>query len=178
MTSPLPASDRAILFSAKRYVTLVAEYRMAHRDTRRSLLARLNAVLELCDLEVKAEKSRREGLLRPGIRCFVRDRKPFDCSIDASDAEATRQYYATPPASSLFALSSEDLVLLGDVFEGWAYDKRLDPRAMIELLGWSDGMRILAQAVGEDFVPLPLPEGVKVPILKFIVDRIWKENEK
>lgn len=108
MTSPLPGSDRAILSCAERYVTLVADYQAADRDARRSLLKQLNALLELCDLEVKAEKSRREGLIRPEIRCFVRDRKPFDCSISASDEEATRRYYATPPASSLFALSSED----------------------------------------------------------------------
>lgn len=64
------------------------------------------------------------------------------------------------------------------MFEGWTDDKRLDPRAIIELLGWSDGMQILAQAVGEDFVPLPLPEGIKVPILKFIVDQLRKGDEK
>lgn len=46
-----------------------------------------------------------------------------------------------------------ELISLGDLFEGWAQDDRLDPRTMIELLGWSDGMRVLVQAVGCEYSP-------------------------
>ena len=61
---------------------------------------------------------------------------------------------------------------LGDLFEGWAQDTRLDPRATIELLSWPERMRILAQTVGGDYDPPPWPEGVKVPLPKFIVNRM------
>ncbi|MET4221768.1 hypothetical protein ABIB00_007004 [Bradyrhizobium sp. LB14.3] len=172
MTGPLIGSDRQILLCARRYVALVAEHRKADHNARQLLQTGMNRLLESITLEIEAEKRRRAIHLELGIRCFVRDRKPFNRVIDASEAEAVRHYYSTPPAPALDALSGEDCVLLGDLFEGWAQDKRQDPRMMIELLGWSDGMRILAQTVGRDYDPPPWPEGVKVPLLKFIVNRI------
>ena len=72
-----------------------------------------------------------------------------------------RRYYSTPCVSHLIALSSNELAGLADLLEGRSQDERLDCRSMIELLGWSDGLRSLVTAVGLDYTPLPLPEGTK-----------------
>ncbi|WP_157676687.1 hypothetical protein [Afipia sp. GAS231] len=42
---------------------------------------------------------------------------------------------------------------------------------MIELLGWSDGMRILVQAVGGEYSPLPPQEDAPVPLMKFLAKK-------
>lgn len=172
MTAPLTGSNRDILLCARRYVARVAEFRTADPNARQSLQAEMDRLLKSITLEVAAEKRRREINLEPDIRSFVRDRTPFSRAINRSEAEAVRHYYATPPAPALDALSGDDFALLGDLFEGWAQDKRQDPRSIIELLGWSDGMRILAQTIGQDYNPPPWPEGVKIPLLKFIVNRV------
>jgi hypothetical protein len=138
----------------------------------------MDDLLKTCGLELEAEKSLRREKVASHIRGFVRDRKPFNCSIDAAEAEAVRLCYATPPALTLDLLSGEDLISLADHFEGWSQDARLDQRAMIELLGWSDGMRLLVNAVGEDYAPLPPAEGSKVPLLKFIANKTRSTREK
>lgn len=177
MPSPLSGSDRQILLCATQYAALVAEYRVANRCTKESLRPQMNGLLDKARLEIEAEKSRRLSVLAPHIQQFVRDRNPFNCRISASEAEAVRHCYATPPALGLDVLSGADLISLGDLFEGWAHNDRLDPRAMIELFGWCDGMRILAQTVGNDYAPLPLPAGAKVPLLKFLVNQMRTAGE-
>lgn len=69
-----------------------------------------------------------------------------------------------------------ELISLGDLFEGWAQDDRLDPRTMIELLGWSDGMRVLVQAVGGEYSPLPPREDAPVPLMKFLAKKAAEQS--
>jgi hypothetical protein len=135
----------------------------------------MDYLLESGRLEVEAEKCRRENRLGSDIRSFVRDRKPLGRAISGTEAEAVRRFYATPPAPLLDTLSGEELMSLSDLFEGWAQERdRHDPRTMIELLGWSDGMRILVQTVGNEYVPLNPPEGAQLPLLKFLAKRMRK----
>jgi hypothetical protein len=83
-----------------------------------------------------------------------------------------RHFYAIPPAPLLDTLSGEEMTRLSDLFEGWAQERdRHDQRTMIELLGWSDGMRILAHTVGDKYVPLTPPDGAPVPLMKFLARR-------
>lgn len=178
MTDAVQASDRRILMFATEYAALVAKYRGADHHTQQALRIHMADLLKTCGLELEAEKCLRREKIASHIRCFVRDRKPFNCAIDAAEAEAVRLCYATPPARTLDLLSGEDLISLADHFEGWSQDARLDQRAMIELLGWSDGMRLLAHAVGGDYAPLPPAEGAKVPLLKFIANKTRAIREK
>ena len=96
---------------------------------------------------VNQKSRRREASVKAAsasdIRGNVREREPLSRTISGSEAEAIRYFYAIPPAPLLNTLLGAELISLGDLFEGWAQDDRLDPRTMIELLGWSDGMRIL-----------------------------------
>lgn len=133
---------------------------------------KMGDLLETCRRELEAERLRRCEKVAAHIRNHVRDRTSFDCAIDGAEAEIVRLCYATPPVLTLDNLSSEDLISLADLYEGWSQDRRLDQRTMIELLGWSDGMRMLADAVGADYAPLPLPEGVKMSLLKFMANKM------
>lgn len=159
MSSPFPGSDCQILVCASRYAALVAVCRVGDRGTKESLRSQMNGLLDKARLEIEAEKSRRIRGLNPHIQQSVRERKPFSCPISASDAESVRHYYATPPALTIDVLSGADMVSLGDLFEGWAHDNRLDPGAMINLLGQCDGMRTLAQTVGNNYVPPTFAQG-------------------
>jgi hypothetical protein len=114
----------------------------------------MNYLLESSRSEVEAEQRRRENRVGADIRSVVWDRKPLSRAISDTEAEAIRHFYAIPPAPLLDTLSGEELMSLSDLFEGWAQERgRHDPRTMIELLGWSDGMRILAQTVGDEQRP-------------------------
>jgi hypothetical protein len=175
MTRIFGGPDHYILLCAKRYVAAVSEYRKADDDKRQFLQSKMNYLLESSTLEVEAEQRRRENHLGADIRSFVRSRKPLSRPISGSEAEAVRHFYAIPPAPLLGTLSGEEMTSLGDLFEGWAQERdRHDPRTMIELLGWSDGMRILAQTVGDEYVPLAPPEGAQVPLMKFLAEKMRK----
>lgn len=42
---------------------------------------------------------------------------------------------------------------MADMFDGWAATRGLDPVLSVRLIGWADGYRILANAVGSDHEP-------------------------
>lgn len=46
---------------------------------------------------------------------------------------------------------------LADVFDGWALDSGISPEQSAQLVGWSDGLRRLAEEVGEGWNP-PKPD--------------------
>ncbi|MCK1368295.1 hypothetical protein [Bradyrhizobium sp. 62] len=178
MTDSVQAFDRHILFSASEYVALVARHRAADYPVQQLLGVEMDQLLRTCSRRIESERCRRLQGVAPHLRRFVGDRKPFNCAIDTAQAEAVRLCYSTPPLSVLDALSYDNLVSLADLYEGWSQDVRLDQRAMIELLGWSDGMRMLADAVGKDYEPLPLAGGAEVPLLKFIADKMRSTRQK
>jgi len=164
--------DHYILHCAKKYVAALTEYRQAADEERQVLHSKMKYLIESAMLEVEAERRRRENRLSADIRSLVQSRKPLFRAVSGTEAEAIRHFYAIPPAPLLDTLSGEEMTQLSDLFEEWAQERdRHDPRTMIELLGWSEGMRILAHAVGTEFIPLPLPEGAPVPLMKFLAVR-------
>ncbi len=167
--------DHYILLCAGRYAATLNAYLTAISDERPLLERKMKYVLDASKLEVELEQRRRQHKITSDIWTFVRDRKSFCRGVSSTEAEAIRHFYAIPPAL-LDTLSGEELMSLSDLFDGWAQERdRHDPRTMIELLGWSDGMRILAQTVGDEYVPLtPPPEGAQVPLLKFLAKRMRK----
>ena len=175
MSAIFGGPDHYILLCAKNYATALTEYRKTADDKRPALQSNMNYLLESAKLEVEAEQRRREKHLRSDIRSLVRDRKPLGRAITGTEADAIRRLYAIPPAPLLDTLSGQELTSLSDLFEGWAQERdRHDPRTMIELLGWSDGMRILVQTIGNEYVPLTPPEGTQVPLLKFLAKSMRK----
>jgi hypothetical protein len=178
MTRNFGGPNHYILLCANRYVAALAEYRKADDDTRRLLRSKLSYLLESGRLEVELEQRRRGNPLGPDIRSLVRDRKPLGRAINGAEAEAIHRFYAIPPAPLLDTLTGEEMTTLSDVFEGWAQERdRHDPRTMIELLGWSEGIRILAQAVGDEYVPLTSPGEAPVPLMRFLARRVTGHSE-
>jgi len=165
--------DHYILLCAQRYAAALTDYRKADDDKRQFLQSKMSYLLESGRLEIEAEQRRRENRLGSDIRNLVRGRVPLSRAISGTEAEAIRHFYATPPAPLLDTLTGEEFMSLSELFEGWAQERdRHDQRTMIELLGWSDGMRILAQAVGTEYVPLTPAEGAPVPLMKFLARRV------
>ncbi|MCK1284222.1 hypothetical protein IVB41_09785 [Bradyrhizobium sp. 44] len=172
MTDAAQSSNLRILSYAAEYASLVTKHRAADNYAQPTLQSKMGDLLETCRRELEAESLRRCEKVAAHIRNPVRDRTSFDCAIDGAEAEIVRLCYATPPVLTLDNLSGEDLISLADLYEGWSQDCRLDQRTMIELLGWSDGMRMLADAVGADYAPLPLREGAKMSLLKFMANKM------
>jgi hypothetical protein len=120
---------------------------------------------------VKRTKQRQ---LSGDILSSVVTRREIKRTISPSEAEGIRRYYATPSIHHLATLSGDELSNLADLMEGWAQDKRLDCRSTIELLGWSDGMRSLVDVAGVNYLPPPLPIGMKPPLFKFLATKMLK----
>jgi hypothetical protein len=129
-------------------------------------------LIDLSNARIEAAKRSQEYRLAFDIRDFVVKRRPFERQITSHEAEMVRRYYSMPCVSHLIALSGTELSRLADLLEGWSQDKRLDCRSMIELLGWSDGLRNLVDAVGLGYMPLPWPEHVKPPLFKVIATKM------
>ena len=126
------------LLCARRYAAALAEFRNADDSDRSRLQQKMDDLLEVVN-QKSGGRSQRESSLASDIRGNVREREPLSRTISGSKAEAIRYFYAIPPAPLLNTLLGAEFISLGDLFEGWAQDDRLDPRTMIELLGWSDG---------------------------------------
>lgn len=174
MTDPAFDIDGPILDCARQYACLVAAFPFAHPDYKQNLLVQMDHILEQGSASNRVTKRRRQRQLTGDILSSVVARKQLNRPISMSEAEAIRLYYATPSIHHLASLSGDELSALADVMEGWAQDKRLDCRSTIELLGWSDGMRSLVDVVGVNYVPLPLPDGTKPPLFKFLATRMLK----
>ncbi|WP_143273789.1 hypothetical protein [Bradyrhizobium canariense] len=165
-------SDEAILECAREYACLVAAFPCAHRDFKQSFCVQMEDFLEQGDQLTRLVKRKRQRRLAGDILGSVIARRKINRTISTFEAEAIRRYYATPSISRLATLSGDELSGLADLTEGWAQDKHLDRRSMIELLGWSDGMRSLVDVVGLDYMPPPSPVGSKPPLFKFLATRM------
>ena len=53
-------------------------------------------------------------------------------------------------------LSYRQMLLLADIFDGWAQGASMTPEQSGKLMGWAEGMRALAQQVGEAWNPPPV----------------------
>jgi hypothetical protein len=62
-------------------------------------------------------------------------------------------------------LAHRHMIGLADVFEGWALDKRLTPEQSVQLVGWAESMRALADEVGPDWDP---PKPKKLTLMGFL----------
>lgn len=172
MAKSFPVPDHYILLCAGRYAATLADHQKADASERQRLQQRLEYLLESGKLEAKLERRRRKHQIASDLWTSVRDRAPLQREISNAEAEAIRHYYAIPPIPLVDDLSGVELLSLGELFAGWAQEPcRHDPRTMIELLGWSDGMRTLAHAVGETYEPPPPARGAAMPILKFLATK-------
>jgi hypothetical protein len=61
---------------------------------------------------------------------------------------------------------------LADMYEGWAQHPRTGPIDIARLLGWADGWRALAAAVGPGYQPPDKVPGETDCMTKFLADRM------
>lgn len=174
MTDPAFDSDEPTLNCARQYASLVAAFPYAHPDFKQNFRAQMDDFLEQGGQLARSVKGTKQRRLPGDILSSVVGRKDIKRTIRASEAEAIRHYYSTPSIYHLASLSGNELSGLADLMEGWAQDERLNCRSMIELLGWSDGMRSLVEVVGTNYTPLPLPEGTKAPLSKFLASKMLR----
>ena len=70
-------------------------------------------------------------------------------------------------------LSYDDMHRLADMFEGWSMGRRMRPKDSAQLLGWAEGMRNLANRLGQDWNP-ECPE--PLPVLAFMA-KVLREGK-
>jgi hypothetical protein len=56
-------------------------------------------------------------------------------------------------------LAHRHMIALADTYDGWAQDERMTPEKSARMLGWAEGMRLLAEEVGPAWDP-PTPPTV------------------
>jgi hypothetical protein len=61
---------------------------------------------------------------------------------------------------------------LADMFEGWSQSDLTDPVNVARLLGWADGLRGLADAVGQAYTPPESSSGLPTSLLEFMAERM------
>ena len=61
-----------------------------------------------------------------------------------------------PPEHLKRELSYPQMLRMADLYDGWAQGARRTPADTGMLMGWADGLRVLADQVGEDWSPPPV----------------------
>ncbi|MGY4344944.1 hypothetical protein ACVWXM_001408 [Bradyrhizobium sp. GM7.3] len=166
--------EQPILDCARQYACLVAAFPYARREVQQSFIEQMEDLLSQGRRLSRAVRRRRQLRLPDDIRSSVVARRDIKRPIGASEVQAIQRYYSTPSVCHLANLTGDELSGMADLVEGWAHDKRLDARSTIELLGWADGMRSLVAVVGINYTPLPLPEGTKSSLHKFLASRMLR----
>lgn len=174
MTDPGFDSDEPILNCARQYACLVAAFPYAHPDFKQSFRVQMDDFLEQGGQLARSVKRRKQRRISSDILSSIVGRRNIKRAISASEAEAIRHYYSTPSIYHLANLSGKEIFGFADFMEGWAQYEGLNCRSMIELLGWSDGMRSLVEVVGTSYTPLPLPEGTKPQLFKFLASKVLR----
>ncbi len=165
------APDHYVLLCAHQFATTAKKLRLAATDKERQHCRYLlHHIQKSGVLEAECERRRRERHLPSDIRKTLaeNDSPPLERAISEAEAELVRYACSVPPVATLVSLSSDDLVSLADLFEGWAQDRRLDALMMVKLLGWTDGFRTLVSAVGADHLPPERGVGERDLLLRFI----------
>jgi hypothetical protein len=170
--------DQWVLELAVMYANKLREVEAARSDElRRHHLRLLRHFYEAAIDEASYEENKRMLRLPSDIRERLQSTgsSPPIRAITATEAECIRRACSVPPVGALENLTGEDCISLADLYEGWAQDNRFDSAGMVRLLGWADGARNLAAAIGGDYQPPAKVPGEPDSLLKFLVRRM---NEK
>jgi hypothetical protein len=150
--------DHYVLICARQYAVTLRKLQIAaSEDEQRGHMKMLHYLMDSGirerDLECRSRAMRRPADLRDHIdqRKSLRPGR----IISTDEIELIRQVNSVPPVATMESLSGQDMVDLADMYEGWAQDGRFEPLEIARLLGWADGLRELAAAIGTDYEPPP-----------------------
>jgi hypothetical protein len=170
-----PGADHYVLNCARQYAaTLQKLWNAADEVERRSHTQMLHYLMESGTCEQDHERRRRATRLPADILDHF-ERKailPDGRLISANEAEWVRDMFSIPPFATMECLTGEDMLDLADLYEGWAQDGEQASLDMAQLLGWADGFRILAAAIGSEYKPPPNVPGEPDSLLKFMAKKM------
>jgi hypothetical protein len=170
-----------VLLCIRRYAETLRKLRAAPSDVERQRHTRtLHYLMESGRLEWEHEHGIRLNRLPAEIRDRVENMRlpPLDRSISQEEAGLIQQACSVPPVAHLDCLTGDDMMNLADMYEGWAQDPRLAPLNTARLLGWADGMRMLASEAGAGYEPPASVPGEPVPLTKFLADSMGPADAK
>jgi hypothetical protein len=160
-----------VLICARQYAATMHKFRNAATDAERQGYTRmLHYLIESGVTEAELDRRIRTKRLSADVKDRIENNQPLPAGrvISRDEAEMIKQVYAVPPVGIMDSLSAQDMLVLADMHEGWAYDARIDSFDVARLLGWADGKRALVQAIGADYEPAPKVPGEPDSLLKFI----------
>ncbi|SIO56184.1 hypothetical protein SAMN05443247_08216 [Bradyrhizobium erythrophlei] len=164
-------SEYYVLLCARRYAEMVGKLMIAATDDdRRRVKMNLSYILGSGLIEYEWEYKRRVRPYPDDFRkaLIEKDGSIISRPISRDEAEILRYSNAIPTFSSIDKLSALEMQGLADMYEGWAQSDRTDCVNVARLHGWSDGLRILVEVVGIDYVPPEPPPGAQVSLMKFL----------
>ena len=147
------------------------KFRNAANDAKRqSYTKMLHYLIESAVTEAELERRIRAKRLPEDVKDRIENNRPLPAGrvISRDEAELIKQVYAVPPVATVDNLTGEEMLFLADMYEGWAYDARMDAFEIARLLGWADGNRALVQVIGADYEPPPKVPGEPDSLLKFL----------
>jgi hypothetical protein len=164
-----------VLLCARRYAATVKKLALAASDDEKQHhRKRLRYLLESGLIEAKCERDRRLRRCPNDLRKAVveKDGSEITRAISLEEAEILQYASSIAPIASLDDLSARDMYGLADMFEGWAQSDLTDRIDVARLLGWADGLRFLADAVGEAYTPPESGSGSAPSLLEFMAERM------
>jgi hypothetical protein len=149
-------SDRNyyLALCARKYAEVTRQLRLAEDAQQRKKLTELLSYLkESAIYETELEIWLRRRHLPEDLQRESERKADFTRAITPAEAEALRHLCAVPGGGLLGTLSSVEMELLADLYEGWSCTTGLDRLSTIRLLGLADAMRLMAGFLGPDHEP-------------------------
>jgi len=148
--------DYYVLLCACRYAATAKRLASAASDDERQQHRQvLRYLLGSGLIEVQREHERRIRRFPDDLRRALveKDGSVISRAISLREAAVIQEGSSIPPIASIDELSGRDMDVLADIFEGWAQSDLTDCVNVARLLGWAEGLRKLALAVGIDYMP-------------------------
>ncbi|ODM71368.1 hypothetical protein [Bradyrhizobium elkanii] len=165
-----------IALCARRYAEVTRQLALTDgTEQRNKLIALLQYLKQSAIQETAAEVERWRWRLPDDIGRWTDHKAPLARAIAPVEAEVLRGLYAVPGGGVLGTLSSAEMALLADLYEGWSCTAGLDRLSTIRTQGFADGMRSMADFVGPDHVPHDPPAD---SIHRFLYEKAFLDTGK
>jgi hypothetical protein len=140
----------------------------------RRYAGRLSYLLQSGLLEARREQERRQRRFPDDFHkaLIEKDGSIISRAITSEEAELLQYAYSVPCIVSINRLSAQAMGDLADMFEGWSQSDLMDRVNVARLLGWADGLRCLADAVGDAYTPPDPGSGSARSLLEFMAERM------